>query len=54
MLLTRLDLKKQMQYKIASRFVAMRRIQLCNREIEIYKKSDVSKTVTLINRKFEL
>lgn len=32
----------------------MRRIQLCNREIEIYKKSDVVRTVSLINRKFDL
>jgi len=54
MLLTRLDLKKKMQHKIASRFVAMRRIQLCNREIEKYKKFDIEKTVSLIHKKFEL
>jgi hypothetical protein len=49
MLLKRLELKKKMQFKIASRFVTMRRIQLCNREIEIYKKNDVEKIVSLVH-----
>ena len=54
MLLKRLELKKKMQFKIASRFVTMRRIQLCNREIEIYKRHDVEKIVSLVYNKFEL
>jgi len=32
----------------------MRRIQLCNREIEKYKRNDIDKTVSLYHKRFEL
>ena len=32
----------------------MRRIQLCNREIEIYKRSNIDKTVSLVHKRFGL